>query len=113
MGTKKENKTTRDSQIKAVQKYDTKTYDRITVRVPKGYREHLKELVKPDSVNGFITKAIEKALNGSGNPGINDLEAYAKSAGLTPEEYIKVAVKEKMQRQDADFKEPIERVKFN
>jgi hypothetical protein len=111
MGLKKENKTTSDSQIKAVQKYDTKTYDRITVRVPKGYREQLKELVKPDSVNGFITKAIEKALNGSGNSGIDELEAYARSAGITPEEYIKAAVVEKMQRQDADFKEPIERIK--
>lgn len=65
MGTKKENKTTRDSQIKAVQKYDVKTYDRITVRVPKGYREQLKELVKPDSINGFIVKAIEKELKAS------------------------------------------------
>lgn len=31
--------------------------------------------------------------------------------GMTEEEYIKVAVIEKMQRQDADFEEDITRVK--
>lgn len=112
MGLKKENKTTSDSQIKAVRVYDEKTYDRITVRVPKGYREQLKELVKPDSVNGFITKAIEQALNGGNALDVPDLAAYARSAKLTEEEYIKAAVLEKMQKQDAEYTEEVTREKF-
>lgn len=107
---KKKPKTSK-SQMAAVRRYDENAYDRITVRVPKGYREQLKEIVKPDSVNGFIIKAMDKALKGVNDLGIKELSVYAKSAGMTEEEYIKAAVIEKMQRQAADFKEDITRVK--
>ena len=103
---------TSKSQMAAVRRYDEKKYDRITVRVPKGYREELAELVKPDSVNGFIVKAIESKLNGGNNINIPDLKMYAKSAGMTTEEYILEAIKEKMQRQDENFKEEIIREKI-
>lgn len=103
---------TSKSQMAAVRRYDEKTYDRITVRVPKGYREELTELAKPDSVNGFIVKAIESKLNGGYNINIPELGAYAKSTGLTIEEYIVLAVKEKMQRQDDNFQEEIIREKI-
>lgn len=41
---------------------------------------------------------------------IKDLEAYARSAGKTSAEYVREAVREKMERQDADFREDVERV---
>ena len=104
---------TSKSQMAAVRRYDEKTYDRITVRVPKGYREELTELAKPDSVNGFIVKSIESKLNGGYNINIPDLGAYAKSAGMTIEEYIVSAIKEKMQRQDDNFQEEITREKIH
>jgi hypothetical protein len=113
MGKKIENKKTRDSQIKAVQAYDTKTYDRITFRVKKGYSEELKELVKPDTLNGFITKAVEQRLRGDFGLNIPDLSAYARSSGMTEEEYIKAAVMEKMQKQDAEYQEDITRERVN
>lgn len=101
--------TARNSKAKmaANRRYDEKAYDRITVRVPKGYREQLKDIVKPDSVNGFIVKAMDKALSGVNDLGIKDLDAYARSAGMTMDQYIKIAVREKMERQDKDFKEDI------
>lgn len=102
---------TSKSQMAAVRRYDEQAYDRITVRVPKGYREQLKEIVKPDSVNGFIVKAMEKALHGGGVD-VPDLEAYAKSAGLSVDEYLKQAVLEKMEKQDKEYTEEVTREKI-
>ena len=95
------------AKMAANRRYDEKAYDRITVRVPKGYREQLKDIVKPDSVNGFIVKAMDKALSGGNDLGIKDLEAYARSAGVTMDQYIKSAVLEKMERQDKEFTEDV------
>lgn len=53
---------TSKSQMKAVRRYDENNYDRITVRVPKGYREELKEKLHPESINGFILKAIAEKM---------------------------------------------------
>ena len=114
-GTIMEEKKNKNSQarIKANNKYVEKAYDRITVRVPKGYRTELAEQVKPDSVNGFILKAIEEKKRGSGTfdfcTNIPDLDAYARDIGLTPEEYVKLAVVEKMERQDQKFTESVTR----
>ena len=53
------------AQLKAVQKYEKKAYDKILVRIPKGY---LDGTLKPaaeragESVNGFVTKAIEERI---------------------------------------------------
>lgn len=53
---------TSKSQMAAVRRYDEKAYDRITVRVPKGYREELHSLAYPESVNGFILQAIKEKI---------------------------------------------------
>lgn len=100
----KERKTSK-SQIAATRRYDDKAYDRITWRVPKGKREEYNDLVKPDTLNGFITKAFNDRLNSVSGIVINDLDAYARSAHMTKDEYIKQAVLEKMKRQDEEFEE--------
>lgn len=50
---------------KAQMKYQSKTYDRITVYVPKGEKERIKThvlLMQHASVNSFITQAIEEKI---------------------------------------------------
>lgn len=53
------------AQIKAVQKYEKKAYDKILVRLPKGY---LEEVLKPaadragESVNGYVKSAIDQRI---------------------------------------------------
>lgn len=104
---------TSKSQIAASRRYDDKAYDRITWRVPKSKRAEYTELVKPDTLNGFITKAFMDKLNGVSNIDIPDLCIYARSAGMTTEEYIKQAVIEKMQRQDKEYTEDIKHEKIS
>jgi predicted HicB family RNase H-like nuclease len=45
-------------------KYNAKTYDRIEIVVPKGFKVELKEYAesKGESLNGFINRAINEAL---------------------------------------------------
>lgn len=49
---------------KAKNKYNEANYDRINVSVPKGKKEKIKEYAesKGESVNGFINRAIDKAM---------------------------------------------------
>lgn len=98
-------------------KYIKEKYDRLNFVMPKGTKDkiYIKASGQNISSSEYLRKIINDSINGhvANNICVPDLEAYAKSAGLAPEEYIKAAIKEKMQRQDADFKEPIERVKFN
>lgn len=42
--------------------YTRKNYDRIEVKVPKGYKDWLKEQIKPQSMNSFIIEAIQEKL---------------------------------------------------
>ena len=51
-------------QGKAVDKYVKKTYDTITVRGKKGFRENLQNhtALTGESVNAFICRAIEEAM---------------------------------------------------
>ena len=49
---------------KVKNRYNDKAYDRITVVVPKGQKEIIKAYAEAhgESVNGFIQKAIAKAM---------------------------------------------------
>ena len=56
--------TTTKAQQKAVQKYVKNNYDRIMLTVPKGERDKIKEYAetKGESMNGFIVRAINEAM---------------------------------------------------
>lgn len=102
---------TSKSKMTANRKYDEKAYDRITWRVPKGRRDELNKTMEQigykNHLNGFITEAVQDKLNGVDRIEIKDLDAYARSAHISPEEYIKQAVQDKMQRQDKEFIESV------
>ena len=52
------------AQQKAVNKYMKENYDRINLTVPKGSKEAIKAHAesKGESVNGFISRAIEETM---------------------------------------------------
>ena len=52
--------------IRASNKYNVKTYDRLAIYVKKGQREELKKYASEHgmSLNGFINYCIEKEING-------------------------------------------------
>lgn len=111
----KENKNSK-SKISANNRYVEKAYDKFTFRLPKGNREKLQEIAQKKyggSINAFLTDAVIDKLKGGYLVSVPDLEAYAKSAGLDPEDYILEAVKEKMKKQDETFTESIKRVKID
>ena len=85
--------------------------DRIPFEVPKGTKEQLKEMAGNKSLNAFLYEIVLKYIEKGNDLGIKDLEAYARSAGTSAEEYIKAAVLEKMERQDAEYKETVTRIK--
>ena len=109
-------------------KFDKKKYDnnyikenkdRINFVMPKGRKEEIQNAANEANmsaaawINEAIVEKMEKKPCASGAfdfcASIPDLEAYARSVGLTPEEYIKIAVAEKMERQDAEYKEEVTR----
>lgn len=53
------------AQQKAVNKYMAENYDRINLTVPKGKKEKIKEYAEArgESVNGFINRAIDEAMD--------------------------------------------------
>ena len=53
-----------ESQRKAVAKYNAANYDRIELRVDKGRKDIIKAHAegRGESVNGFINRAIEEAM---------------------------------------------------
>lgn len=57
-----------DSQRKAVAKYNAANYDRIELRVDKGRKDIIKAHAenRGESVNGFINRAIEEAMERDG-----------------------------------------------
>ena len=57
-----------DSQRKAVAKYNAANYDRIELRVDKGRKDIIKAhaVNRGESVNGFINRAIEEAMERDG-----------------------------------------------
>ncbi len=98
-------------------KYIAKAYDRINFVMKKGRKEEIKEKAASEgiSTNKWINDAIQEKIDrGEGKANgaytdIKDLPAYARSAGCTEDEYIRQAIAEKMQRQDEEYKEEIER----
>ena len=49
------------AQMRATAKYESKAYDKILLRVPKGTKARIKA-TGADSVNGYITQALMKQL---------------------------------------------------
>ena len=51
-------------QIKATSKYESKNYDKILLRLPKGKRELVRVAAgrTGESLNGYITKAIDERM---------------------------------------------------
>lgn len=95
--------------------------DRINFTMPKGRKDQIKEAAEIAGVSAtvWINQAIDAKFEDAGIAApkdmmdlgtIKDLEAYARSAGKTSAEYVREAVREKMERQDADFQEDVERV---
>ena len=57
------------AQQKAQNKWIAKAYDRITLTVPKGQKERLQAHAEAhgESVNGFINRAIDEAIERDGS----------------------------------------------
>ncbi|MBD5082894.1 MAG: hypothetical protein HDT34_01795 [Clostridiales bacterium] len=53
-----------EAQKRASLKYNAKAYDRIELKVPKGKKAKIKAFAdsKGESINGFVNKAIDKAM---------------------------------------------------
>lgn len=56
------------AQIRATQKYISKTYDRLELRLPKGERENVKKHAEKmgESLNQFLVRAVEEAMRRDG-----------------------------------------------
>lgn len=56
------------AQQRAVAKYDAKAYDKILLRLPKGKKEVIQAHAEAqgESVNGFIGRAIDEAMERDG-----------------------------------------------
>ena len=65
------------------------------------------------AVNKYIKKTYDRInfVMPSGRKA--EIQAYAKSAGMSASEWINTAIVEKMQRQDADFQEEVTREKID
>lgn len=52
------------AQQKAVSKYMKENYDEVKIRMPKGKKAKIKAYAdsKGESINGFVNKAIDKAM---------------------------------------------------
>lgn len=100
------------SKIAAIHRYDEKAYDKTAIRLPKGTFDIIKKVTGGGSLNGFISGAVIDKLNGGAFGDIPDLGAYARSAGMTVDDYIRQAIAEKMRRQDEEYTEEIEREKI-
>ena len=63
------------AKIRAVEKYNAKTYDRIYVRMKKADAEILKAFLNGRSLNGFINDAIQEKLEReNGGQGLPEIE---------------------------------------
>lgn len=56
------------AQIRAVQKYVSKTYDRLELRLPKGSRDSVKEHAEKmgESLNQFLVRAVMETMRRDG-----------------------------------------------
>ena len=57
---------------KAKNKYNARNYDRVSIVVPKGYKSDILAVAEAggDSINGYITKAINERIYRNTNPGL-------------------------------------------
>ena len=99
-------------------RYNKKTYQQVNFRVKASEfptKEDIEESAKNEniSLNAWLVNAVVEKMHGRHDLDIKDLAAYARSAGMTEEDYIKAAVMEKMQRQDDEFREDITRESYN
>ena len=62
------------AQQRAVNKYMTANYDRINVTVPKGKKDIIRAAAQAqgESVNGYITRAVDERLEREGVEGVVD-----------------------------------------
>jgi len=53
-----------ESQKKAVAKYNTKAYDELKIRVPKGKKQDIEDVAKAqgESINGYVKKALKSQI---------------------------------------------------
>ena len=51
------------AKLRAVEKYNAKNYDRLTVRLKKDDMQALRDYVGSGSINGFITQAIQEKID--------------------------------------------------
>jgi hypothetical protein len=101
--------------------------DRINFTMPKGRKEKIKEAAQAEGISAseWINAAITEKLDGSvihivkapaAKPGtvdlsdVKDLAAYAMSAHVSVDEYVRQAVKDRMTRQDQDYTDDSESV---
>ena len=56
------------AQQRAVAKYMKENYDNVQVRMPKGKKEKIKAFAesKGESINGFVNRAIDEAMENEG-----------------------------------------------
>ena len=104
--------------VVAKERYNTKTYQQVNFRTKISEfptKKDIEDKAERDgmSLNAWLISAVVAKIEGNCSVSIPDLEVYAKSAGMSPEEYIKQAVLEKMERQDKSFTETIKREKLN
>ena len=103
--------------VVAKERYNSKTYQQVNFRTKISEfptKKDIEDSADRDgmSLNAWLISAVVDKINGGCSVKIPDLEIYAKSAGISPEEYIKQAVLEKMERQDNSFTESVEREKI-
>lgn len=62
------------AQQKAVAKYEEKVYDKFLMRVPKGKKDDITVHAQKrgESLNGFVNRAIDEALERDNVKGAND-----------------------------------------
>lgn len=52
----------KENYSKYIAEYTRNNYDRLELRLPKGYKKFLKEKAKPLSMNKFILESIEEKI---------------------------------------------------
>lgn len=95
-------------------RYNKKTYQQVNFRVKASEyptKEDIETRAQEEgvSLNAWLVSAVLAKLEGNKSVSVPELAIYAKSAGMSEEEYIKAAVTEKMQRQDAEYSDTVTR----
>ncbi|MCI7624708.1 MAG: hypothetical protein MSS54_10485 [Clostridiales bacterium] len=83
-----EKKPVSKAQQRSVNKYVKENYDRINVTFSKGRKEVIKAFAdaQGESVNGFINRAVNAAMNG-----VQAAGDHAPAPLVTPEQFVKIS----------------------